>query len=281
MPKKTIIIAAILIVLIALFAYFTSSKKVQAPTDNNNTQTTIAPSVLSTKYITNLETWPPVVIVKANPYTCNKGGSAIEMGGTTSEKQINGRVYCLTVASEGAAGSTYNNYTYTTKIGANVAQTSFVLRYVQCMNYDDPKQTECKNEQATFNPDVVVSSVIENYVKTQNISTQPIEIKVSNGSVTGHINIGPFCPVQIEGHPCPVPPEAYSSRKVLVYESNSTTVKEKVNIDSKGDYKVTLTPGTYFLQVDPAGIGAGEKKKVVVVASKTSTVDFDIDTGMR
>lgn len=101
------------------------------------------------------------------------------------------------------------------------------------------------------------------------------------GNIAGHINIGPFCPVVREGELCPVPPEAYSSRKVIVYGSNKTTIKEMVNIDKNGDYKVTLTPGTYFLQVEPAGIGPGEKKKVVVISSKTSTVDFDIDTGIR
>ncbi len=122
---------------------------------------------------------------------------------------------------------------------------------------------------------------------TLTTTTPPTEPKPTvnptpaKGTVAGHINIGPFCGVIREGKDCPVPPEAYSSRKVLVYASNETTIKDRVSIDTKGDYKVALLPGTYFLQVEPAGIGPGEKKKVVIISSKTSTVDFDIDTGIR
>ena len=105
--------------------------------------------------------------------------------------------------------------------------------------------------------------------------------RVAAGYVVGRVVIGPFCPVEQVGHPCTVPPEAYSSRKVVVYESNGTTVKERETIDSDGNYKITLGPGVYWLQVDPAGIGPGEKKKVMITSFETSTVDFDIDTGIR
>lgn len=105
--------------------------------------------------------------------------------------------------------------------------------------------------------------------------------RVAAGYVVGHVSIGPFCPVEQIGHPCTVPPEAYSSRKVIVYEANGTTVKEKDAIDSDGNYKITLGPGTYWLQIDPAGIGPGEKKQVTIISFATSTVDFDIDTGIR
>jgi hypothetical protein len=58
-------------------------------------------------------------------------------------------------------------------------------------------------------------------------------------------------------------------------------VKEKVSLDTKGNYSLTLPAGTYFIQIQPAGIGEGEKKKVTVVAKETQTLDFDIDTGIR
>ncbi len=105
--------------------------------------------------------------------------------------------------------------------------------------------------------------------------------RIAAGYASGHVTIGPFCPVEQVGHPCAVPPEAYTSRSVIVYESNGTTVKEKVALDADGNYKIALGPGTYYLQIEPAGIGAGEKKKVTIVSFETSTVDFDIDTGIR
>lgn len=142
-------------------------------------------------------------------------------------------------------------------------------------------QTKNKSEVIIYPPVTLTTNEVQ--------TTPPVEPKPTvnptptpaKGTVAGHINIGPFCGVIREGEDCPVPPEAYSSRKVLIYASNEATIKERVNIDKNGDYKVALLPGTYFLQVEPAGIGPGEKKKVVIISSKTSTVDFDIDTGIR
>ena len=105
--------------------------------------------------------------------------------------------------------------------------------------------------------------------------------RIAGGHVEGHVNIGPFCPVEREGVPCPVPPEAYTSRKVVIYGSDGYTEKEKVALDKEGNYKIALDPGNYFAQIDPAGIGPGEKKPFVVISSQTTTVNFEIDTGIR
>jgi hypothetical protein len=109
----------------------------------------------------------------------------------------------------------------------------------------------------------------------------PNEGKVAAGYIVGQVTIGPFCPVEQVGRPCTVPPEAYSTRKVIVYESNGTTMREKTALDSEGTFKITLGPGTYWVQIEPAGIGPGEKKQVTVTSFETTTVNFDIDTGIR
>lgn len=109
----------------------------------------------------------------------------------------------------------------------------------------------------------------------------PVTEKAVEGNVSGHVSIGPFCPVERPGVPCPVPPEAYSSREVLVYGPDGVTVKIRGKIDAKGDYKISLAPGNYFVEIYPAGIGPGEKKPVTIKPSVTSTVNFDIDTGIR
>ena len=109
----------------------------------------------------------------------------------------------------------------------------------------------------------------------------PKPVTTSFGYVAGHITIGPNCPVEQVDNPCPTPLLAYSSREVVVYKSDAVTVKEKGKIDMEGNYRIALPPGTYFIQISPAGIGPGEKKQVVIMSSKTSTIDFDIDTGIR
>lgn len=103
----------------------------------------------------------------------------------------------------------------------------------------------------------------------------------NNGYAVGHINIGPICPVQREGEPCPIPTEAYASREVIIYKMDGKTILKKARLDSGGDYKVALKPGNYLIQINPAGIGEGEKKEVVIKQSQTEIIDFDIDTGIR
>jgi len=109
--------------------------------------------VLNTKYISSsIEGWPPVLTVLTGPFSCKSGGSMIDGGGNTVERTIDGKRYCVTTQSEGAAGSMYISYSYKT----SVAQTVFTLRFSQCENYDDIKKTACKKEQSIFNPDIVV-----------------------------------------------------------------------------------------------------------------------------
>lgn len=105
--------------------------------------------------------------------------------------------------------------------------------------------------------------------------------RIAAGYVAGHVTIGPICPVEQEGKPCKVPPEMYSSREVIIYESNGVTIKEKGKIDVDGNYRIALSPGNYFVQIKPAGIGPGEKKPVTIKSFETTVVNFDIDTGIR
>ncbi len=104
---------------------------------------------------------------------------------------------------------------------------------------------------------------------------------VTTGGVTGTVTIGPICPVVRIDEPCVVPPEVYTSRSIIVYGPTEDIQISQTKLTADGTFKLSLTPGTYWLQIEPAGIGPGEKKPVTIVANKTSKVDFDIDTGIR
>ena len=104
---------------------------------------------------------------------------------------------------------------------------------------------------------------------------------VTTGSVSGMVKIGPICPVESIDNPCVVSPEVYTSRSVVVYQADTTTVIKRQPLSATGTYNLALSPATYWLQIDPAGIGEGEKKRVVVTSGNTSVIDFDIDTGIR
>ncbi|MBS3913728.1 MAG: hypothetical protein KG003_04470 [Bacteroidetes bacterium] len=101
--------------------------------------------------------------------------------------------------------------------------------------------------------------------------------RIAGGYITGHVTLSPLCPVE----PCKPNPEAYTSREVVVYTSDKVTVKERIHLDSQGNYNVAIGPGSYFVQIVPAGIGPGEKKSATVKSFETTTVNFDIDTGIR
>ena len=103
---------------------------------------------------------------------------------------------------------------------------------------------------------------------------------VGTGYVRGSVAIGPICPVERVDEPCVIPPEAYTSRSVVIFNAAGTEVTRQA-LETDGTYQLALPQGTYTLQIQPAGIGAGEKQVVTVVAGKTQTVDFDIDTGIR
>ena len=89
--------------------------------------------------------WPPKIERSESPYTCLTG----------EEKQIDGTTYCVTTSSEGAAGSTFTTYVYERE-GLRAEVT---LRFPQCLNYDNPEQTSCLQEQERLDIDALITSI--------------------------------------------------------------------------------------------------------------------------
>jgi hypothetical protein len=103
-----------------------------------------------------------------------------------------------------------------------------------------------------------------------------------HGRLAGVVTIGPNCPVTTTSA-CPTPPDAYSQRKILVYNTDKSRLLFTVDIDSQGAYTILLVPGTYTIDFKPAGIdhSADLPKSVDIHANVTSTVNVNIDTGLR
>lgn len=123
------------------------------------------PKNFNTNYI-NIVDWPPKVTLEERPYSCNIDNTSEVLQGVRTEKEIiNNKEYCVTKESEGAAGSIYTYYNFTSSYQNKTVVLKFSLRQPQCMNYDDPKQSECIKEEADFSP----NSVIDNIVSTINM----------------------------------------------------------------------------------------------------------------
>jgi hypothetical protein len=116
-----------------------------------------------TEYVRPQE-WPPRIDTLPLPLVCDTTPAGNPEGGKTETKIINGTSYCYTKQDEGAAGSTYTTYTIRKEFGGKVLIGSVVVRYPQCANYDEPKQTACKSEQATFNIDLVMDRILSSVV---------------------------------------------------------------------------------------------------------------------
>ncbi len=113
------------------------------------------------------------------------------------------------------------------------------------------------------------------------ISITKKSVPQSNGAIKGSVTIGPVCPVERIDEPCVIPPETYTSRNVVVYGPTESVKISETPLKSDGTYTLSLAPGNYWLQISPAGIGPGEKKFITVQANETTSLDFDIDSGIR
>jgi hypothetical protein len=122
------------------------------------------PESLGTKYI-NIQKWPPNVQVSTEPFICSETKTEDGMQ-KTAERIINGRTYCVTEVSEGAAGHIYIQYTYAFSQNDKTVTISFTLAFVQCGNFDNPEQSECEKERQKFD----IDSIIDQIAQTLNIN---------------------------------------------------------------------------------------------------------------
>lgn len=118
----------------------------------------------------------------------------------------------------------------------------------------------------------------KHFVNEKQIS---VDDSISVGFLEGKVEIGPNCPVEREDMPCKTPPEAYTSRQVVVYSIDMKANQGRSKISTDGSYKVTLEPGEYLVRVEPAGIGPGEFVRVKIEEDKTTVQDLQVDTGIR
>jgi hypothetical protein len=158
--KKTILIVGLAVVAIGVSVFLNARR---AHIDNQDIVDPVYTTALDMTYITTPDAvWPPAVVRAEKAFECVSGGNEVLENGKTVMKELLGEEYCVTTASEGAAGSVYTTYTYKTAIEKDVtASTEFTLRFVQCDNYDDPQKTDCKKEQLEFNPDNLAYAIIQ------------------------------------------------------------------------------------------------------------------------
>ncbi|MBF8266268.1 MAG: hypothetical protein HW384_2132 [Dehalococcoidia bacterium] len=100
-----------------------------------------------------------------------------------------------------------------------------------------------------------------------------------SGVLNGSVTIGPLCPVE----PCSNPiGEVYSSRVLLLKQGNREITRLPLQPD--GNFNATVPAGVYSIELSECtfmGCSRALPIKTVVEPEKTTTVQIDIDTGIR
>jgi len=119
------------------------------------------PKELLAKYISVAE-WPPTIKVASGNFSCvetpQEKSSMLEI---TSQRLVDNRIYCVNVKNEGAAGSVYSSYVYTTPLRGKLVLVSFVLRYPNCTNYEEEQSRACTSEREAFDIDATVDRIVQ------------------------------------------------------------------------------------------------------------------------
>ncbi len=172
--KNSYIIVLAIIALLALGGYFLMREAPQATpetpdqVDDSLEEATDAESEVSFSYPEQLPTqymsvvdWPPRILKLAEAYSCTEAGEATARAGATEERTIEGTRYCVTLSSEGAAGSIYEQYAYVFEKDGQVLSMTFSIRLPQCGNYDETERLACEGERISFSIDELVHEIAQ------------------------------------------------------------------------------------------------------------------------
>ena len=112
--------------------------------------------------------------------------------------------------------------------------------------------------------------------------TEPADTR-ARGLLYGVVTIGPNCPVEHPDQTCAPPLDAFTLRKVLVYDEAKTNLLVTVDLDSRGGYRVSLLPGKYTIDMKRIGIDKvdGVPAVVAITANADVRLDIHVDTGIR
>ena len=104
-----------------------------------------------------------------------------------------------------------------------------------------------------------------------------------SGVMEGHLKIVSLKEVELaDGNAPAVTAETYSEYPLIILNREKKEIT-RVTADMNGNYRVTLPPGNYVLDVQGRAPGHVRAKPQLftVVSNQTLRVDMDIDTGIR
>ena len=107
------------------------------------------------------------------------------------------------------------------------------------------------------------------------------EGRASISGVAGKVLIGPQCPVEQAGSPCPDKPVA---AEVQVFSAGSDELVTSSDSGENGRFRIDLEPGSYELLPvvsESGGFPSGTRMHVTVEAGERRRVTLSLDSGIR
>jgi hypothetical protein len=107
---------------------------------------------------------------------------------------------------------------------------------------------------------------------------------VPPGFIEGHLKIVSLKEVELAGaNPSKGTSENYAEYPLIILSKVGQKEVARITADRDGNYRVSLPPGDYILDVQGRGPGGVRAKPqpFTVVSNQTIHVDMDMDTGIR
>ncbi len=193
--------------------------------------------------------------------------------GSDGASQINGISFNTSEKTEPAAGSIYDTKTYKVFHARTCFDVTLTLHKGNIANYEPGTVEEVNSGE-------VWSKLIQ-VLNTFKFKEQ--ESKKDIGTLKGHVDIGPACPVERPGQPCTISGDVYTYTKIVVYKGNVAVIAS-TNLNSSGDYSFSLPAGSYSVGYESTvGLPGNHPvpQYVTIRAGETTTLNFSIDTGIR
>jgi hypothetical protein len=118
-------------------------------------------------------------------------------------------------------------------------------------------------------------------------STSPlssIAAPPQQGTLSGKVTVGPFCPHVTPGNPCLTPPGTYSSRQ-LVLQPTVGGKRIFIKLRPDGTFQAKVDAGTYNVNLTKCGwFGCKPPnlpRAVTIKPNLTTILNINIDTGIR
>ena len=100
----------------------------------------------------------------------------------------------------------------------------------------------------------------------------------SGSGIEGRVTIGPQCPVEQMGSPCPDAPY-----QALITVTRDGDTVERTHSAADGTFRIPLQPGPYSVvagPIDGSSLPVGRQVEVVVKAGTLTHVDLSVDSGI-